>query len=866
MNLKDYQNTTLTKLEEYLRTARVYGAETAFYKCLPPDSTQRYKAHPGLEEVPHVCVRIPTGGGKTILAAHSIKRVARSYMEKDFPVVLWLAPTNTIRSQTLEALKKPRHPYRAAIDDAFNSRVAVFDITEFDRIRPQDLIDKVCVIVSTFGALRIDDDKTDARLIYDHNEAFESHFARFPHNLPSLDRIEEGVNKGRVKFSFANLLHLHQPLLVVDEAHNAVSPITIKTWKRLNPSCIVEFTATPQNNNTLYSVSAATLKTEQMIKLPIVLTEHTQDWQETLHDAVLTVAKLQEIAAKETQHLRPIALIQAEDKGREVTVDVVTQHLIEHEKIDEDRIRVVTGDQKGLDDVDLFDPNCIVDFVITVEALKEGWDCSFAYVFCSMANVHSIKDVEQFLGRVLRMPYAKKREHEELNKAYAHVRSSFAQAAALLVDKMVEKMGFDEQEAPAAIQPGLTGSSGDLPLFNWAPSTAPLTFTIEEKPDAASLSALAAEVSVAGNQDGSWSVTVRGTVTDEVEEKLVASVPKKTGEYIRGIIQTHKKVALRKPTPSERGEQFKLPRLCVTRDGSNELVDPDLLLRAGQWNLLEYPAELPGFSISENATTFGVDLNGEHLEYKLLSALQLDLQHVHTDMDTLTFSRQLDKELRQVDVKQEILMEFIRRILTNLIQVRKFEFKQLVRAKYPLITAINTQIELCRKEARKKGYQALLFDEGSKVETSFDHSFSFSKDGYCPASYYRGRWSPNKHFYPVVGSFDSDEECFCAQVIDSLPQVKFWVRNLSYGENTLWLPRPTGKFYPDFVAMLEDGRHLIVEYKGGHLVNETRTQEAKNIGELWEEKSGGKGIFVMVFDKAVVNIDIRNQILAKVSG
>ncbi len=67
--------------------------------------------------------------------------------------------------------------------------------------------------------------------------------------------------------------------------------------------------------------------------------------------------------------------------------------------------------------------------VITVEALKEGWDCSFAYVLASLQNINSATDVEQLLGRVLRMPYAKLRQNDELNKAYAHViSSSIAQA------------------------------------------------------------------------------------------------------------------------------------------------------------------------------------------------------------------------------------------------------------------------------------------------------------------------------------------------------------------------------------------------------------------------------------------------------
>jgi type III restriction enzyme len=265
LNLKDYQKETLDTLETYLHTARLHGAEQAFKNCLPEGNRQRYKTHEGLEGVPHVCLRLPTGGGKTILAAHAVKRAAGSYMEKDFPVVLWMVPKDIIRTQTLDALKNPRHPYREALENeetGYPGKVVVFDISEFEQIRPQDLTEKACIIVSTFAALRVEDDRIDVRRVYDHNEAFETHFARLPYNLPCLDTIKEGYDSGKVKFSFANLLHLHQPLLIVDEAHNAVSPTTIMTWKRINPACIVEFTATPVSNNTLCSVSAATLKKE----------------------------------------------------------------------------------------------------------------------------------------------------------------------------------------------------------------------------------------------------------------------------------------------------------------------------------------------------------------------------------------------------------------------------------------------------------------------------------------------------------------------------------------------------------------------------------------------------------------------------
>ena len=99
-------------------------------------------------------------------------------------------------------------------------------------------------------------------------------------------------------------------------------------------------------------------------------------------------------------------LIQAENRDKPANVDAVKQYLIEDEKIAAERIAIATGDQRELDGIDLFDPACPIEVIITVQALKEGWDCSFAYVFCSTANISASRDVEQLLGRVLRMPYA----------------------------------------------------------------------------------------------------------------------------------------------------------------------------------------------------------------------------------------------------------------------------------------------------------------------------------------------------------------------------------------------------------------------------------------------------------------------------
>ncbi len=213
----------------------------------------------------------------------------------------------------------------------------MLDIDEVTQIRPQDIGSKAIVVVSTLANLRVND--TSGRKVYAYHENFEPHFAKINNNHPSwslLERVtesdlqENGLTKaelGKVKFSFANLLAVYRPIVIVDEAHNARTSLTFDTLHRVHPAVIIELTATPNTTNTngsnvLFHVSAAELKAEEMIKLPIVLTEY-QNWQDAIQDAVITRNKLAIDAQKDEDYIRPIALFQAENRNAEVTVEVL---------------------------------------------------------------------------------------------------------------------------------------------------------------------------------------------------------------------------------------------------------------------------------------------------------------------------------------------------------------------------------------------------------------------------------------------------------------------------------------------------------------------------------------------------------------
>ncbi|PPK66263.1 type III restriction enzyme [Methylobacter tundripaludum] len=881
--LKDYQTRALAALSHFLTEARSGTVDEAFKQSyleqqLPPIPYRHYD----FGEMPYVCMRLPTGGGKTVLASYSVSVVQKAYLEQDYPVVLWLVPTNTIREQTLEALKTVGHPYRQALENEFGlDRLRVFDVGEVTQIRRQDIGRKTLVIVGTLAALRVED--TSGRKVYVHHEDFEPHFVGITDPDCRLERIgekdlqENGLRRediGKIKASFANLLALHQPLVIMDEAHNARTKLTFDTLKRLHPACIVEFTATPDSSvtsasNILYRCSASELKAENMIKLPIVLTEH-KDWQAAVRDAVLTGKKLALEAQKESDFVRPIVLFQADAKNGEVPVEVLKTHLIGQLHVDEREIAIATGKQRELDGLNLFSPTCPIKYIITIEALKEGWDCSFAYVFCSVKDVRSSKDAEQLLGRVLRMPHAKRRTSDALNRAYAHLASpDFAVVAKQLTDKLIE-MGFETLEAAANITQGNPNQSDafdgqDDVVARTEPT---IRFEVEAKPDLTLETST--NVTVTPTAQNTFSIEIKGEVSPETKTQLLKTVTGTQKQQLSAQIEHHNlRVAVAR-APSQSGKSFaSLPQLCCKQGELWELLDTDAFLHwRGEWSLLDFPAELPNFNLVQTAHTFEVDMDGKKLSYRLADqnqAYNLDwVESGYTENDLLFW---LEPQVRQIGLIPSQLRGFLAKLIPNLTKSRGLPLTGLVRSKYVLARAVREQIEIYRQQAADKGFQYALFEETDDLETRFDHVFEFSP-GYYPARppFYQGRYQFSKHFYPEIEDLKEDGEEFeCAKLIDSHPKVQYWIRNLVNRDGAAFrLPLAKNWFYPDFVVELVDGRLLVVEYKGKVYATNDDSREKRAVGELWAKKSGGQCLFLMAEKKNAQGKGVFQQIYEQV--
>lgn len=893
--LKGYQQRAVDVLQSFLTKCLDNDVEEAYRLALEEQELPEFEYRDyGFKQVPYVCLRIPTGGGKTVLGSHAIDVAAKSLLDTETPIALWLVPSITIREQTVEALKKPSHPYRQKLDEAFQRQVLVLDIDEVTQIRPQDLENKAIVIVSTLANLRVTD--TSGRKIYAYHENFEPHFAKIPANHPSMERLEK-VSKddvqenglrtseiGKIKYSFANLLAVHRPILIVDEAHNARTALTFETLQRVHPAAIIELTATPntsKNNgsNVIFHVSAAELKAEEMIKLPVMLTEH-QNWEDAIQDAVITRNKLAIDAQKDEDYIRPIALFQAENKNGEVTVEKLKTHLIEQLKIDEDKIAVATGNQRELDGLDLFSPSCKIEYIITIEALKEGWDCPFAYVFCSVKQVSSSKDAEQLLGRVLRMPYAKRRLIEDLNRAYAHLSTSkFSKAAQELTDKLIA-MGFEEMEVAAFLRETTPSihNPDQQDLFgdhdNQTPAEPVQKSVIVETETTPNLSPLSDEEKkqIAMSHDPETNTTVvrvTGEVSTSIENVLSKHIKngKNTAAFKQNV-RIHNQSLEAEKAPSERGIPFgSLPYLCMQDQGELDLIESEVFLHAHGWNLMNYPAELKNFSLHETSNSFSIDIDGQEVTYGISKQQNvITFNQGLLDVTEQDLVGWLDRELKQPDIVQSQLIAFLSRIVKNLLHQPSMTLTALVRNKFPLARAIRDLIRLYRKQAQKSAYQETLFGDDSNVCLSDQFMYDFNPSSYpSRPPYYSGKYKFQKHYFPQSLIEDlkaSGEEYECAKVIDSLPEIKHWIRNLVRRDQaSFWLPLAHGKFYPDFVCELEDGRMLVVEYKGEAYVSNDDSAEKRSVGDLWAKMSGGKCLFIMAVEQDQDGRDVRQQIL-----
>ncbi|GGD13097.1 DEAD/DEAH box helicase [Aquisalinus flavus] len=876
---RNYQLQALDDLSKYLK--RIGDIASSQGDAITP-AAQAFAARTGRGYVeapdvasgtPYVCVRIPTGGGKTLVAAHSVGVVARDYLQTDNPMVLWLVPSTTIRDQTLNALRNLDHPYRAALEENFGRNLSVMTVDEALSLSRPDAEGGACIIVATMQAFRVEQDKdSDARRVYRDNGNLMDHFSGLDAAQKMRLEMVEGTN--RPVASLENVLRLHRPMVIVDEAHNSRTPLSYETLSRFQPAVILELTATPQlkndpdngqyASNVLFHVSAAELKAAEMIKMPIRL-ETDPDWRQTVGKALDARAKLEEMAkAEEAEtgaYIRPIILFQAQAKSKNDPHRIVPETLLEHltndKNIPREQIALHGVGFKELDDIeDIEARDCPVRYVITVQALKEGWDCPFAYVLCSVAELGSATAVEQILGRVLRMPGTVRKRREELNRAYAFVASkSFQSAAASLRDGLVDGAGFERLEAKDMVQNhGGYDLAEDPADYVYDAEPLPEDETTTQQAVETVLSKLPPKLKERVSYDGGTrKLSVRGRMSKEDRNLIILTTAKVKGadrQVDRLFRRSNRITETELPEGDAEKPPFIVPRLGVFRQGELELFTPDHFLDL-PWNLAACdPARfLETFRIKDGGIGGEVDIDEKgKLRISTIEQVQGQLAAVVRE-PAWTLPRLvnwIDKGIHHPDVTKPAARIFIQTALEKVMEARGYSLDELARHKYAVVRELRTAIEDLRKKREQESYGALFAADASRFETSAEIGIVFDEIKYIPDPPYRGARKFDHHYFPIIGDLKSHGEEFdCACHLDEHPDVRYWLRNVDRKPNSFWLQLPSARFYPDFVAMLHDGRILVVEYKGADRFDNPSEQEKLKIGNLWADASGGQCLFVM---------------------
>lgn len=471
MELKPYQQESLDKFDLYLEELVKFQAEAEKTRALArqnpdievpiPDFPKKawdamrnrgalplsHRSFPYVSrqdgtgsDVPSVCLKIPTGGGKTLLGAYSVSRIMGNYLKSNRGFVLWIVPNEAIYAQTKRQLTNREHPIRQILDRAAAGRVKILE--KDDPLNALDVESNLCVMLLmlqsaarvTKETLRLFRDRGNVHGFFPAGDDIQRHWELIG-RIPNLDCYGRADTMGATaKDSLGNVLRLLRPIVVMDEGHKGYTAVAMSTINGFNPSFVLELSATPKENaNWLVDVRGTALQVAEMIKLPInVKVKAGEDWKDCLRESLDKLNSLQQTAnklrAETARYVRPILLVQVELTGKDqhdknkIHADDARRFLLSL-GLDQAEIALKTADTNELDkpeNADLLSSACRVRVIITKSALQEGWDCPFAYVLCTLATNRNLNALTQLVGRIMRQPEAARTPEElsELNECY----------------------------------------------------------------------------------------------------------------------------------------------------------------------------------------------------------------------------------------------------------------------------------------------------------------------------------------------------------------------------------------------------------------------------------------------------------------
>lgn len=867
MELKPYQQQVISDISLFLdQIQEAKDTQKAFYDFwakhprtpLYPfagKAIEPYKNN--VPRVPHICVKVPTAGGKTFIACNAIKTIFDAFDYSRPKAVVWLVPSITILEQTIKNLRDPSHPYSRKINSHFGNKVEVFDketLLQGSGFNATTVNEQLNIMVFSFDSLRARN-KEDRKVFQENG------------NLQSFEYLlgkETEITLGAV-IKFLN------PLVVVDESHNAETDLSIEMLSALNPCFILDLTATPRKNSNIISfVDALELKRENMVKLPVIVYNHPGR-TEVINSSLQLQKHLELMAIEEEKaggkYIRPIVLFQAQPKNgkdflnaeeEKSNVQKLKDKLMEL-RIPEEQIKIKTANINEIKGIDLMDRACEVRYIITINALKEGWDCPFAYILASLADKSSAVDVEQILGRVLRQPYVTKHKFEMLNLSYVLTASARFLETLDNIVKGLNKAGFSEKDYRI--------TEPETPAENKAQDPPQLFPVFSEKEEDTE-----AEDITSGIDTTRINLPSETSFFDETI-KIIEKAAIEESEAFESRIGTS---VTETPVPYEIQQLVKTFEIKeVFKSEAEKISLPQFFLRTPEIGLfgkqekeveLEKVDLLEGFKLSQQPTDIVFSNTSSEL-YKIdLDETKKENTPTFVKLDGNTRERILNymldparKEFRVKNFTKKImaimgnmppfpdkeLEKYINRILEDFNDEQYNDFSN---NEYSYIDKIKQKIRELSEAYAERKFSEFLDTDKVFIKPSFVFPNCISPGDTAK--------DITKSLYEKEGSMN-DFETRVINEVANMQNIAFWTRNQ---ERKGFRINGFINHYPDFIIQTKNGKTILLETKGDHL---DAGQKIK-LGNLWAGKAGNNYRYFMVYDKRSVEGAYRHEEFIKI--
>lgn len=882
MELKSYQARTIQELKEFIAFTKTSKNAAEAYenywksKGIIPASDANIKPYnDSVKNAPHVCLKVPTAGGKTFIACSSLKAIFDEYSAIQKKAVVWLVPSDSILEQTKAALKNPNHPYRQRINVDFANRVEVYEKSELlagQGFSPTTVRENLSIFVLSFDSLRTS--KKEGRKVYQDNGALMS----FSNDI-GAESTDEDITLMKIISSLC-------PVVIVDESHNAVSELSTEMLNVLNPSFVLDLTATPRESSNIISfVTAQELKNENMVKLPVIIQNNSKI--EGVIGNALHLRRVLELKAKEceknygTPYIRPIVLFQAQPKsGEEATTFEKLKQILITAGCKEEEIAIKTADINELKNVNLMRNRCKIKYIITVNALKEGWDCPFAYILASVANRSADVDVTQILGRILRQPYVQHLPDENLNTSYVLTNSSdffktVERIAYTLNQNHFTGKDFRAYEENERIieTPAPTSEQSELEL---TPQTDDSKITDISNTQGSDDLNNADTSLIEFYNDSSFNddATAQSTVTGYED-----SIPEST----KSILEQAQNAASQATQEKEenKGQKIEVPELQSQlkknqyamkeefKEFASSLKIPQFSLPVNlppQFNFDNIELENSGTKFHKSYLLHGFELSREDTKINFSADIEMyEIDSSENQYQQMTFKRITGTKLENI---KKIICDKNQKKEAR-IEIAKSQVMEIMGSKYPIDDKeLAAYIEHILKNFTEEEFEKFASNILLYSKTISDKIDELS-DAYCEPKFYNDVESekiqlnywyelpeimtiPNpttlsiqKSLYEKEGEMNNFEKLVISEVA-ALPNVEWWHRNPSRGEG--FEINGVTNHYPDFIIKTTSGKIILLETKGDHLI---ATKKIK-LGNIWAQNAGKQFKYFLVYDKLQV--------------